>query len=118
MRPKRHSIDESSSLTAVPFNDRNFMSFIGSKISGKSSNSEQPVRSSSGRDFNLQMVGGRCANLLQFVSSIVMRPKRHSIDEGSSLMAVPFNDRMFRCPIGSNISGKSSNSEQPVRSSS
>ncbi|RXH87706.1 hypothetical protein DVH24_034606 [Malus domestica] len=115
-RAKRRSID-SRNFSTVPCNQRYFRFSIGSKISGKSSNLKLPVRSSSSRYFNLQMLVGRLISMLQFFSSILKRPTRFSIDLGNPLTAVPFNRRYFRFPIGSKISGKYSNLELPVRSS-
>lgn len=87
--PIRFPIEECSSLTDVLAKLRDTICSIGSKICGKNSNLEQPVRSIIQRDFTLETLIGRLSSRLQCFRLIFLRPKRHSIDEGNACIAVP-----------------------------
>lgn len=89
--PPRYSIEDGSSVIAVPSKSISSKHPIFSKISGKLSSFEQLSRQSFKRDFNLQM-------LVEILSRIVQCPKskysslaRQSIDEGHILLGFHAN---------------------------
>ncbi|RXI00736.1 hypothetical protein DVH24_000970 [Malus domestica] len=116
-RAGRNSIDECSSLTAVLLKFKDFKCSFDSKISGKFSSTKHEERSSTSRNFNLQMLFGILESLLQACSSSLSRAGRNSIDECSSLTAVLLKFKDFKCSFDSKISGKFSSTKHEERSS-
>ena len=108
----KQTIDEGTSLIAIP---SAFSSFKASKFPSSLGNLcrfEQPERLRRSRDFNLHILLGSPSSLKQFPRFNKIKLDRRSMDEGSSWIAVPSKDNSS---ILQDSSGKLMRFEQPER---
>ncbi|XP_019152027.1 PREDICTED: uncharacterized protein LOC109148758 [Ipomoea nil] len=115
LRFVRRSIDDGSSWIAVLSQYNSSKHSISPNSSGNFSNLEQPERITAFRPFNLQMLLGRLARCLQFLTFINLRFVRYSIDDGTSLIAVAPACTSNKQSMGAAIFGKFSSFKQPER---